>query len=149
MLEFVFRAEPVPPRDDDGLPTRPPLLSPSGNHMAIAVCSYCGGLVIMHATMCPHCGQRGEATPSRRRVSRFGKKQTLPLPVRRFIILVAVGSGAGVCLALANWMRPAETSNSVELAQICQEIEEVGEEEAGMLDGCKAKLAALRQQEHQ
>ena len=115
--------------------------------MAIAVCSYCGGLVIMHATMCPHCGQRGEATPSRRRVSRFGKKKGLPLPVRRLIICAAVGGGAAFCLALAHWIRPADKHDLVDLVQSCQEIEESGEEEAGMLARCKAQLAALRYEE--
>src|SRR5688572_29512048 len=112
--------------------------------MAIAVCSYCGGLVIMHATMCPHCGQRGEATPSRRRVSRFGKKKTLPLPLRRLIIVTAVGGGAALCVALANWIRPPVVRTATELAQMCQEIEEFGEDGPGLLDACKAKLAEQR-----
>ena len=117
--------------------------------MTIAVCSYCGGLVIIHATMCPHCGQRGEAAPSRRRVSRFGKRNKLPLPVRRMMIVAIVGTGAVFCLALANWMRDPVKNEINELAVVCQEIEAAGEEGPGMLNACKSQLATLRYQQRQ
>jgi hypothetical protein len=60
------------------------------------------------------------------------------------IIVAVVGSGAAFCLALANWVRPATTHSAIELEATCQEIEAVGEEEPGMLETCRAKLAKAR-----
>jgi hypothetical protein len=113
--------------------------------MAIAICTYCGGLVLMRSTMCPHCGQRGEATPtSGRKVSTFGAKKGLPLVVRRLIVCAIAGFGAVVCLALANWVRPAEQHALDETASQCDEIRDTGEEEPGELNACEVKLARQR-----
>jgi len=114
--------------------------------MAIAICTYCGGLVLVHSTMCPHCGQRGEATMNRRKVSTFGTKKKLPLAVRRLIICAAAGFGAILCLALANWIRPASKNPEADLASECESIRESGEEEAGELIRCETKLARVRAQ---
>ncbi|HEV7990762.1 MAG TPA: hypothetical protein VGP25_03010 [Gemmatimonadaceae bacterium] len=112
--------------------------------MAIAVCTYCGGLVLIRATMCPHCGQRGEATPSRRKVSTFGAKKELPIVVRRLIVCAIVGTGAVFCLALANWIRPVSRHPIEEVTSECDSIRESGEEIVGELDKCEARLAQLR-----
>jgi hypothetical protein len=112
--------------------------------MAIAICTYCGGLVLIRATMCPHCGQRGEAIPSRRSVSTFGAKKGLPLIARRLIVCAIAGVGAVLCLALANWVRPAEQHALDETASQCDEIRDTGEEEPGELNACEAKLAQQR-----
>ena len=112
--------------------------------MAIAICEYCGGLVLMRSTMCPHCGQRGEATPSHRKVSSFGAKKGLPLPVRRLIVCAIAGAGAIVCLAFANWIRPTTTHAMEEATSECEEIRDTGEQIPGELNACIAKLAKIR-----
>jgi hypothetical protein len=112
--------------------------------MAIAICSYCGGLVLMHATLCPHCGQRGEATPSRRKVSTFGARKGLPLAVRRLIIFAVAGFGAVLCLAFANWVRPPVQHAADKAARECDEIRDTGEEEPGELNACESRVAQLR-----
>jgi hypothetical protein len=112
--------------------------------MAIAICTYCGGLVLIRATMCPHCGQRGEATPSRRKVSTFGSKKGLPLVVRRLIVCAVVGAGAVISLAFANWIRPASSHPIEETVSECELIRESGEEVEGELTNCEARLAHLR-----
>jgi hypothetical protein len=112
--------------------------------MAIAICTYCGGLVLIRATMCPHCGQRGEAMPSRRKVSTFGAKKGLPRVVRRAIILGIAGAGALVCLAFANWIRPDALPAVEELKAECDEIRQNGVEEANELNACEAKLVKVR-----
>jgi hypothetical protein len=112
--------------------------------MAIAVCSYCGGLVLIRATMCPHCGQRGEAAPSRRKVATFGAKRGLPLFVRRLVIGVIAGAGTVACLAFVDWIRPDVKPVAEEVATECEEIRNNGEEEANELSACEAKLVQLR-----
>jgi hypothetical protein len=114
--------------------------------MAIAICTFCGGLVLVHSTMCPHCGQRGEATVNRRRVSTFGAKTKLPVPVRRLMIVLAAGSGAILCLAFANWIRPASRDSEAEVASECESIRESGEEVEGELARCQSRLVQMRAQ---
>ena len=114
--------------------------------MAIAICSFCGGLVLVHNTMCPHCGQRGETTVNRRKVSTFGTKQNLPVAVRRLIIVAAAGFGAVLCLAFANWIRPASFESEVDVATECESIRESGEEEPGQLQRCESRLVQMRAQ---
>jgi len=99
----------------------------------------------MRSTMCPHCGQRGEATPSREKVSRFGaQKRRLPRFVRRLIVCTVAGTGAAMTLAFANWIRPPSHQVAEEVAVECDEIRANGEEEAGELRACERKLADLR-----
>jgi hypothetical protein len=112
--------------------------------MAIAICEFCGGLVLVHSTMCPHCGQRGEATVSKRRVSTFGGKKPLPLVVRRLIVCAMVGTGAVMTLALAHWIRPTATHPIEEAVSECDAIREGGEEVEGELTKCEAHLAHVR-----
>jgi len=114
--------------------------------MAIAICTYCGGLVLAHSSMCPHCGQRGESTENRRKISTFGAKKGLPLVVRRLIICAAAGFGAILCLALANWIRPAAQNPEAEISAECDTIRESGEEEEGELIRCESRLAQVRAQ---
>lgn len=98
----------------------------------------------MRSTMCPHCGQRGEATPSRTTVSSFGKKKRLPRVVRRLLVCAIAGTGAAMTLALANWIRPATHQVAEEVAVECDEIRANGEEESGELRACERKLSSLR-----
>lgn len=94
--------------------------------------------------MCPHCGQRGESTVSRRKTSTFGAKKPLPLPVRRLLICAMVGMGAVMTLAFAHWIRP-ETSHPIEdVVSECESIREGGEEVEGELNQCEARLAHMR-----
>jgi len=116
--------------------------------MAIAICTFCGGLLLVHSTMCPHCGQRGESTMNRRRVSTFGAKPRLPVAVRRLIILSAVGFGAILCLAFANWIRPASYTSEAEVASECDSIRESGEVVKGELMRCESRLVQIRAQQH-
>lgn len=112
--------------------------------MAIAICTYCGGLVLIHSTMCPHCGQRGEATVSRRKVNTFGGRKRLPLVARRLIVCAVVGVGAVMTLALAQLIRPANEHPIEEAVSECESIREEGEEVEGELNKCEAHLAHLR-----
>ena len=97
----------------------------------------------MHSTMCPHCGQRGEAVPTRRKVSRFGARQGMPLVVRRLIVCSIAGAGAIGCLAFANWVRPASRQSLEEAVSECDAIRDTEEEFPGELSACEAKLVKL------
>jgi hypothetical protein len=95
--------------------------------------------------MCPHCGQRGEAIPTRRKVSAFApRKGGLPLVVRRLIVCAIAGFGTVVCLVFAHWVRPPEQHALEETTRECAEIRETGEEEPGELNACEARLAQQR-----
>jgi hypothetical protein len=81
---------------------------------------------------------------NRRRISTFGAKPKLPVTVRRLIIVAAAGSGAILCLAFANWIRPASHASEAEVASECDSIRESGEELPGELVRCETRLVQMR-----
>ena len=114
--------------------------------MTIAICSHCGGLVLKHATMCGHCGERGEARVARDATISFGRsRRKQSIVMQRLAIAVVTAFAMAACVGLAHIARPSRTGHELEYTMMrCETIRQNGEERPGDLSVCLTDLARIR-----